>query len=94
MDSYVERFQREGGSMVMLAKGNRSKMVRSFVCASTARFMSSCSVCPVCRVAAADVDAVCVAVAGYGGVQETRRLLPGLDRRTGRHLGSELHQEG
>ena len=31
MDSYVERFQREGGSMVMLAKGNRSKMVRTFV---------------------------------------------------------------
>ena len=29
MDSYVERFQREGGSMVMLAKGNRSKMVRT-----------------------------------------------------------------
>jgi fumarate hydratase class I len=27
MDSYVERFQAEGGSMVMLAKGNRSKQV-------------------------------------------------------------------
>lgn len=27
MDSYVERFQREGGSMVMLAKGNRGKSV-------------------------------------------------------------------
>ncbi len=28
MDSYVEQFQSEGGSMVMLAKGNRSKQVR------------------------------------------------------------------
>jgi hypothetical protein len=27
MDSYVEQFQAEGGSMVMLAKGNRSKAV-------------------------------------------------------------------
>jgi fumarate hydratase, class I len=27
MDSYVERFQAEGGSFVMLAKGNRSKQV-------------------------------------------------------------------
>ncbi len=28
MDSYVDQFQAEGGSMVMLAKGNRSKQVR------------------------------------------------------------------
>ena len=28
MDSYVDEFQAEGGSMVMLAKGNRSKQVR------------------------------------------------------------------
>ena len=28
MDSYVEQFQAEGGSMVMLAKGNRSQQVR------------------------------------------------------------------
>ena len=27
MDSYVDAFQAEGGSMIMLAKGNRSKMV-------------------------------------------------------------------
>jgi len=27
MDSYVERFQAAGGSFVMLAKGNRSKVV-------------------------------------------------------------------
>ena len=27
MDSYVQQFQAEGGSMVMLAKGNRSKAV-------------------------------------------------------------------
>ena len=28
MDSYVEEFQAAGGSLVMLAKGNRSKAVR------------------------------------------------------------------
>ena len=28
MDSYVDQFQAEGGSLVMLAKGNRSKQVR------------------------------------------------------------------
>ncbi|NKC12527.1 MAG: fumarate hydratase [Gammaproteobacteria bacterium] len=28
MDSYVDRFQQHGGSMVMLAKGNRSRQVR------------------------------------------------------------------
>jgi fumarate hydratase class I len=28
MDSYVDLFQSHGGSMVMLAKGNRSKQVR------------------------------------------------------------------
>jgi fumarate hydratase class I len=27
MDSYVQAFQKEGGSMIMLAKGNRSKQV-------------------------------------------------------------------
>mmetsp|Transcript_44367 Transcript_44367/g.96909 ORF Transcript_44367/g.96909 Transcript_44367/m.96909 type:complete len:98 (+) Transcript_44367:1397-1690(+) len=27
MDSYVEEFQSKGGSMIMLAKGNRSKAV-------------------------------------------------------------------
>jgi fumarate hydratase class I len=27
MDSYVERFQAAGGSLIMLAKGNRSKQV-------------------------------------------------------------------
>jgi fumarate hydratase class I len=28
MDSYVEEFQKAGGSLIMLAKGNRSKTVR------------------------------------------------------------------
>ena len=28
MDSYVDQFQAAGGSMIMLAKGNRSDMVR------------------------------------------------------------------
>ena len=28
MDSYVDQFQASGGSMIMLAKGNRSKQVR------------------------------------------------------------------
>jgi fumarate hydratase, class I len=37
MDSYVERFQAVGGSMVMLAKGNRSKVVTDS-CAATGGF--------------------------------------------------------
>jgi fumarate hydratase class I len=37
MDSYVERFQAAGGSMVMLAKGNRSKAVTDS-CAATGGF--------------------------------------------------------
>ena len=28
MDSYVEEFQSKGGSLIMLAKGNRSKIVK------------------------------------------------------------------
>ena len=28
MDAYVDKFQENGGSMVMLAKGNRSKQVK------------------------------------------------------------------
>ena len=28
MDSYVDTFQANGGSMIMLAKGNRSKQVK------------------------------------------------------------------
>ncbi len=31
MDSYVEQFQAAGGSMIMLAKGNRSKQVTDAV---------------------------------------------------------------
>jgi fumarate hydratase class I len=31
MDSYVESFQAAGGSMVMLAKGNRSKQVGNWL---------------------------------------------------------------
>lgn len=31
MDSYVDEFQKAGGSMVMLAKGNRSKQVFSIL---------------------------------------------------------------
>jgi fumarate hydratase class I len=37
MDSYVERFQRAGGSYVMLAKGNRSKAVTD-ACAANGGF--------------------------------------------------------
>ena len=31
MDNYVPTFQAAGGSMVMLAKGNRSRVVRDLV---------------------------------------------------------------
>jgi fumarate hydratase class I len=37
MDSYVDLFQRHGGSMVMLAKGNRSQQVRD-ACATYGGF--------------------------------------------------------
>ena len=37
MDSYVERFQAEGASLVMLAKGNRSKAVTT-ACATHGGF--------------------------------------------------------
>jgi fumarate hydratase class I len=37
MDSYVDYFQKNGGSMVMLAKGNRSKAVTD-ACASHGGF--------------------------------------------------------
>lgn len=30
MDSYVDQFQKAGGSMIMLAKGNRSRAVSVF----------------------------------------------------------------
>ena len=39
MDAYVDLFQSHGGSMVMLAKGNRSKAVTD-ACASTRRLLS------------------------------------------------------
>ena len=32
MDSYVEEFQKAGGSMIMLAKGNRSRQVLTDAC--------------------------------------------------------------
>ena len=39
MDSYVSTFQQVGGSMVMLAKGNRSRQVRDS-CAANGGFLS------------------------------------------------------
>ena len=41
MDSYVEQFQAAGGSMVMLAKGNRSKQVTDVVRRATAASTSA-----------------------------------------------------
>ncbi len=36
MDSYVDQFQAAGGSMVMIAKGNRSKQVTSMADSTSA----------------------------------------------------------
>ncbi len=57
MDSYVEQFQAAGGSKVMLAKGNRSKV-------------------------------------GHRVLRRPRRLLPRLDRRSGRPPRPGLHHLG
>ena len=57
MDSYVDLLQENGGSLIMIAKGNRSP-------------------------------------AGHRRLQETRRLLPRLHRRSGRGPCRGEHQEG
>jgi fumarate hydratase class I len=41
MDSYVERFQAAGGSMVMLAKGNRSQVVTDSCAAKGGFYLGS-----------------------------------------------------
>ena len=46
MDSYVDSFQSEGGSMVMLAKGNRSPTSDRSVAKNTAVFTSAPSADP------------------------------------------------
>jgi len=38
MDSYVDLFQAAGGSMVMLAKGNRSQQVHFYAALSSVLF--------------------------------------------------------
>ncbi len=59
MDSYVEQFQAAGGSMVMLAKGNRSKQVTD-ACASHGGFYLGSIGGPAARLAQDCIKAVSV----------------------------------
>ncbi len=59
MDSYVEQFQAAGGSMVMLAKGNRSKQVTE-ACASHGGFYLGSIGGPAARLAQDCIKAVSV----------------------------------
>ncbi len=59
MDSYVEQFQAAGGSMVMLAKGNRSKQVTE-ACASHGGFYLGSIGGPAARLAQDCIRAVSV----------------------------------
>ena len=51
MDSYVDQFQAAGGSMVMLAKGNRSRGRCATPARSTAASISARSAAPAARLA-------------------------------------------
>jgi fumarate hydratase class I len=59
MDSYVEQFQAAGGSMVMLAKGNRSGQVTS-ACAANGGFYLGSIGGPAARLAQDCIRSVAV----------------------------------
>jgi fumarate hydratase class I len=59
MDSYVDQFQSQGGSMVMLAKGNRSKPVRD-ACKKWGGFYLGSIGGPAARLAAHSIKKVSV----------------------------------
>ena len=91
MDSYVEQFQAAGGSMVMLAKGNRSKAVTEACDAHGGFYLGSIGG-PAARLAQDCIRSVEVArVRGArhgGGLEDRGRGLPGLHRR--RRQGQRL----
>jgi len=57
MDSYVDQFQQAGGSMVMLAKGNRSKVVTN-ACKSNGGFYLGSIGGPAARLAQDNIKKV------------------------------------
>ncbi len=91
MDSYVEQFQAAGGSMVMLAKGNRTKQVTE-ACGTHGGFYLGSIGGPAARLAQD-----CITVRGGprvrgarhgGGLEDRGRGLPRLHRR--RRQGQRL----
>ena len=91
MDSYVEQFQAAGGSLVMLAKGNRSEQVTD-ACQPHGGFYLGSIGGPAARLAQDCIKRVEVLEypeLGHGGGLEDRgRGLPGLHRR--RRQGQRL----
>ena len=91
MDSYVEQFQAAGGSMVMLAKGNRSKEVTEACDAHGGFYLGSIGG-PAARLAQDCIkDGVRARVRGArhgGGLEDRGRGLPGVHRR--RRQGQRL----
>jgi tartrate dehydratase beta subunit/fumarate hydratase class I family protein len=86
MDSYVDMFMKNGGSLITLAKGNRSKQVTEgtfylfiylFIYYVISVLIKRCFLFFFCY-----------------SVQEVRRILPGLDRRSRCSSRAGLHQEG
>ena len=66
MDSYVDQFQEAGGSMVMLAKGNRSDIVRQ-ACQKNGGFYLGSIGGPAARLALDCIKKVeCIAFEEFG----------------------------
>jgi hypothetical protein len=95
MDSYVDQFQAAGGSMVMLAKGNRSQQVTD-ACAAHGGFYLGSIGGPAARLAQDCIKkrrGARIPRARHGGGLEDRgRGLPGLHRR--RRQGQRLLRLG
>ena len=95
MDSYVEQFQAAGGSMVMLAKGNRSKQVTD-ACAAPRRLLPRLDRRPGRpprpRQHQEGRGARVPRARHGGGVEDRRRRLPGVHRR--RRQGQRLLRGG
>ena len=95
MDSYVEQFQAAGGSMVMLAKGNRSKQVTD-ACAAHGGFYLGSIGGPAARLALDNIKqgrgARVPRARHGGGLEDRRRRLPRLHRR--RRQGQRLLRAG
>ena len=99
MDSYVEQFQAAGGSLVMLAKGNRSGQVTGPAQQHGGFYLGSIGG-PAARLAQdciTHVEVLEYAGARHGsGLEDRGRGLPGLHRRRrqGQRLLRRGHQAG